>query len=275
MQFQIIIVILIGIIGLAGSCRREHKSRSAVEEIEQSGAVSAPIKKIVRAVADNDSAQFASLVSYPLPRPYPLHDIVNEGEMQEYYHILVDDSLRNVITRNGPENWDHTGWKGWSLDEGNGSVVWIDSLLYDVPYVSDAERQMLNDARKRDMESIEEGFRAGWEPVAALKATDGHILRIDAREGLDNTAPGNVRLLVYAPDSDLSGIPEKVMTGSLSTEGSAMSPIYGFTDSTGNSAIWEADPSDMEEAAVVFTTSAGTSIRIPASKIYWLDLIGK
>ncbi len=265
---------MLGLLGLSTACGREKKVHSAVDDLQHSGAVAAPVKKLVQAVADNDSAGFAALVSYPLARPYPLHDIEDSAQMQKYYHILVDDSLRAALTQNGPEKWDHVGWRGWTLQPDHQTLLWIDSLLYDVPYMSESERVQLIKEQKRDMASIEPHYRDGWEPLAALKAFDGRIVRIDHKVNCAHTEQGSIRMMIFAPDSDLSGEPVNIYTGSLSTEGSALSPVYDFSDEEGNTAIWDADPVDCtENAPITFNTPEGNPSKMSAIKIYWLDLL--
>lgn len=122
-------------------CRHTQAGRTAVEAVEQSDSLPVAVKKLVRAIADNDSDGFAHMVSYPLQRPYPLRDIENADQMKAYYKNMVDDSLRNAVTHAGPDRWSEYGWRGWSLDDGR--YIWVDDQVYDVQYLSYKEKNPL------------------------------------------------------------------------------------------------------------------------------------
>ena len=98
------------------SCDRGGAPKSRLDRLMENDSIPATVKQLVRSVADGDSIQFARLVSYPLKRPYPLHDIENADQMAHYYREMVDDSLRNAILESSPEDWGEYGWRGWSVN---------------------------------------------------------------------------------------------------------------------------------------------------------------
>ena len=274
MQVKIIIVI-IGVLGLwgAGCGRGKERKESALAQVENSGAVPAAVKNLVRAVADNDSVGFAALVSYPLQRPYPLRDIDDASEMENYYSTLIDDSIKRVMTESGPDKWSEYGWRGWSVCDGE--YVWVDSTLYDIPYVSGRERKELDEVRRQDISTLAPELREGWEPVAAMRSEDGRLWRIDARNNSDTSADGNLRLMMYDADADVHDLPQSTMSGRLVTEGSALEHNYTFAMPDGGEAIWNPNPPDGASPAITVTSPDGFEDVIPVRKIYWLDLVKK
>lgn len=267
MRYILPIVLILS--GLLSGCARSSKEGTALEAIERSGAVPGSVKTLVRAVAQDDSTGFASLINYPLERPYPLRDIENSDEMKSYYRTLVDDSLRNIIVSSRPEKWDEFGWRGWSLDEGQ--YLWLDSLIYAVPYTSSLEAKELATVRQREINTLEPSLRQGWEPVTSLQGDDGRVMRIDAKEGMDRTESGSLRLAIYDKNGDRSALPAMMLSGNLDPEGSALTPIYLFADDKGNTALWNAEPSDNEPSTLLIKGKEGKIQTIPVHKIYWLE----
>lgn len=251
------------ILPLAG-CGSKEASKPDISEIETCDSIPDGVKKLVKAVADNDSVGFSAIVSYPLSRPYPLRDIENAEEMKNYYPVMVDDSLREVLTASHPEDWEEYGWRGWSLK--NGDYLWVDSDIYDVAYLSAREKAMLDSLKAKEMESIENNYRSGWSPVMCLKGLEnGAVYRIDeADKDSDQTG---FRLLVYAPGGDLRGIPADVYTGSKEVQGTAGITIYHFKSKEGRNATFAADVTDNSTPAIEFPDST-----IQVVRTYWLDL---
>lgn len=259
--------ILVLLLSLTG-CGKKEAAQPDISELENCDSIPEGVKRLVKAVADNDSVGFSAIVSYPLARPYPLKDIENEEEMRNYYPVMVDDSLRHVLTASHPGDWEEYGWRGWSLK--NGDYLWVDSDIYDVAYLSAREKAMLDSLRTREMESIEGNYRSGWSPVMCLKGTDnGAVYRIDeAEKDMEKESESSgYRLLVYAPGGDLRGVPAAVFTGNKETEGTAATVIYHFKSDGGAIATFIADVSDGSVPAIEFSDSI-----VPVTRTYWLDL---
>lgn len=267
--------------GLFGGCR--NNPNPDISELENCDSIPLSVKNLVKVVANNDSIGFAALVSYPLTRPYPLHDIETPEQMSAYYSIMVDDSLRQVIISSHPADWKEYGWRGWTLesnhpDNNNDTTIinlqpylWIDSDLYAVNYVSRREQTMLDSLTARDMASIGKGLAEGWKPEMCLQASDkSAIFRIDvAVNSTDgNTNDNQYRLLVYPKGTDLHDLPAHTMLGNRDTEGSAGTRIYSFKDSHGHIVRFSPDMSDDSEPAIEFPDSI-----LNVSPAYWLDLI--
>lgn len=269
MHLQILTLILVA--GIAVGCGRNRGEQTRPETaVEASGAVSHQVKKIVKAVADDDSVAFAALVSYPLQRPYPLNDINNAKEMETYYSVMVDDSLKQVLSQSKPENWNEYGWRGWSLHEGQ--YVWVDSLLYDVPYVSKEERRERKRRCHRELESLAPELQGQWDPVIALLAEDGKRIRIDVRTGMVPTEEGSLRMVIYERSENIKKLPSKVLSGKLASDGSALTPTYSFTGKRGLKVEWLPEKSESSEQEVIFTYPNGKEESYQVKRVYWLEL---
>ncbi len=253
---------------LSGSCGRGHRTAAATKVVE-CDSLPKGVKELVEAVAENDSARFASLVSYPLARPYPLRNIENDKEMMDYYNVMVDDSLKTIIESSGPEKWQKYGWRGWALRDGE--YVWLDGDLYDIPYVSHEESVKLDSLRKSELADLHESLHGDWIPMECLISEDGKsVFRIDA--GHESKGGIVYRLAVYNDSSDLSGIPTVVMTGEREEEGSALMATYRFFSENGSEVRFVADIADDSTPAIVYISPAGDEIRTLVKRTYWRDL---
>ena len=255
------------------ACDRSKSVSAATSGIEQSDSIPEEVKKLVSIVAEDDSAAFSTIVSYPLSRPYPLKDIETSEQMRQYYSVLVDDSLKSVIVTSRPEDWEKYGWRGWGLK--GGAYVWLDTEIYDVSYLSARERMMLDSLTARDMGSIEEPLRKGWSPVMCLKGMEnGTVYRIDSsHDSHDGTEEPCYRMLVYNVGSQLSGKPSMILTGHKETEGSAGTATYFFVSDDGVKAVYMADIPDGSQPHIEFCFPASEcDSLVHVSRAYWLDL---
>lgn len=226
------------------------------------------VTDIVRAITADDSAAFARLVSYPLLRPYPLHDIETPAQMTSYYKVLIDDSLRSLVT-SGNTTWDEYGWRGWTL--GDGSYLWIDDgKLYDVSYISESERAEINRLIQLEIASLRPELRNGWTPVACLADTTGtSVYRID--EGVDTKGTPLFRLAVYASREQMHERPDAVFTGYRHSEGTASIVTYRFRTPGNEEVTYQADVPDGSLPELIFSGSSDTTITVRPA--YWLDIL--
>ena len=255
------------------ACSGDKSAKTDIAEIENCDSIPDGIKRLVKAVAEDDSVGFSAMVSYPLARPYPLRDIESAEQMKGYYPILVDDSLKSVITKSHPGDWEEYGWRGWSLK--GGEYVGIDEDLYDVSYLSGRERMMLDSLTLLDIGSVDSALRHGWTPVMCLKgAENGDVYRIDStrdREGMPH-----YRMLVYSHGSDLHGTPLLNMTGHMESEGTAGTRTYYFVSDSGLRASFSPDVPDGSSLEIEFTdTRNSTDSVVSVTRVYWLDLTTK
>lgn len=263
---------MIGLLSAAtcAGCGKDRTASAAVEEVQNCDSLPVGVKRFVKAIEKNDRKEFASVVSYPISRPYPLHDINSPEEMEEYYTVMVDDSLRLIVTNSRPADWQEDGWRGYTLKDGG--YVWIDDNVYDIPYVSHRERSMRDSLSRREMNSVSKHLRGDWRPEFCLRGSESKaIYRIDSRKSKDE---GNsYRMVVYEKDSDLTGDPSELLTGHKETEGTAETTIYYFSGDGLVKAIYSPDVSDDTPPSIEYTGRDGTTLLIPVERVYWLDLI--
>lgn len=250
------------------SCRDSHAQADAIARIEVSDSIPESVKRAVKAVANDDSIGFASAVSYPLERPYPLRDIANEKEMRSYYHKMVDDSLKNVVAKSGPEKWGEYGWRGWSLD--NGQYLWIDDGIYDVQYLSQAEKAEKDKLASDEIKSLEPSMREGWQPVTCLQDKEkGTIYRIDKSNPQPAVNPDKYRLAIYDKGMDLKSKPTSILYGEEDQGGSAINSIYTFATNKGEELTIETDCPENDSPILI--NPNGSEVEL--TKVYWRELV--
>lgn len=255
------------------SCTSNNKKvdSSNYDALMADDSIPAVIKRIATAVYENDAAQFARQVSYPLQRPYPLKDIGNETEMEAYYGVLMDDSLRNVILYSTPADWQQYGWRGYSVKDGE--YLWVDDSIYAINYVSKRETELIDSLNAVEIKSLPKQLQQGWIPALSLLSDDsGKLYRIDVSSGKpldDNTG---YRLMIYdfnRNPGSLRQMPEQVMYGYLKTEGSANIQSYVFKDKDGNELTIMPD----DAFTGVPTLVQPDEKQLPLEKAYWYELI--
>lgn len=268
------------------ACHRAPRDTNEARADAQAVVPEAPppeVTDLIDAVSRNDALRFASAVSYPLTRPYPLRDVDDSVKMAIYYPVMVDDSLRNVLRRSRAREWSNNGWRGWTLADGR--YLWIDEKLYELNYVSSAERAMIVTLSNEEMASLLPEMRDGWRPVFCLHGLDnGSLYRVDALadapdpEASPTDAPpageGPFRLSIYHRGADLHGHPAASMRGRLETEGSSGIRTYFFEGRDGSRAYYVYDRvSDDEPLQIVMITSAGDSTAHRVERAYWRDFL--
>lgn len=231
------------------------------------------VMELIDAVTRNDARKFASVVSYPLVRPYPLRDVDDSVKMAIYYPVMVDDSLRNVLRHAKAEQWSQNGWKGWTLADGQ--YLWIDEKLYALNYVSVAERAMINTLANEEIGSLQPEMRKGWTPVFCLHGVDnGALYRVDSRSDADSDTLTPYRLAIYERGTNLHGRPTVSMLGLLDVEGTAGVRTYLFSGHDGSRAYYVYDRvSDEEPQQIVIVTAAGDSAAHRVERAYWRDYL--
>lgn len=273
MQILIPSIIAIAFVSFLAGCggRRDAVSSTPLDRIETCDSLPKAVKDLVRAVADGDSMKFASLVSYPLQRPYPLRDIQNDSDMMTYYRRLVDDSLKSEIIGSGPEFWQNYGWRGMALKDGQ--FLWVDDFVYDVPYLSKQEIADRDSLIADEMNSLDASLR-GWRPETCLRSEeDGSVFRIDSRK--DKRGILLYRMAIYASGADLHAKPQQVMTGHKQVEGTAGTVTYNFIGRDGGQVIYAADVPDGSQPQVIYLAPDSTETAVPVARAYWRDLLGR
>lgn len=230
------------------------------------------VRGVAEAIENDSPSQFASAVTYPIERPYPLPDVKDSAEMVTYFNKIVDEPLKKAVKENPDTAWQQEGWRGWTLQ--NGSYFWIDEgKIYDITYISKRESQMLDSLQNLEIASLDPSMRKDWLPVACIvDSISGSIFRIDSRIDVD---PPVYRLAGYSSDSDLSGTPSLILYGTLDLEGSMGNRYYRFADDDGTTAEYTPDVSEDDEKPQIEIDRKGTSKRYNAKPAYWLDHVKK
>jgi hypothetical protein len=235
------------------------------------------VKPVAVAIVSDSPAAFASVVNYPLQRPYPLKDIKDSAAMVAYYPTLIDDTLKKTIEEAPDSTWQEQGWRGWTLYDG--SYIWIDNgKIYAVNYISSREANMLDSLRKEEISSLDPALRDGWTPVVCMIDTiDGAIFRIDTKnDTADYGTTGEYRLAGYSMNIDLSGTPTIVLYGALDLEGSMGNRFYHFSDSVGTRADYSPDIIDDNDSVPAIELERNGKIKkFKANPGYWLDHVKK
>ncbi len=217
------------------------------------------VARVSVSVYDNDSVAFASMVQYPLARPYPLHDITDSAQMVAYYPVMVDDSLRSMATKADP-GWEQYGWRGWALNDGE---VWVDEDgIYDIAYMSPAEKENYDRLVAREMMTLTPDMQKGYIPVACYRQTGADtVYRIDRKQDDES-----YRLAVYTKGARRDTRPDRILAGKRVVEGSEMNTRYEFADSEGRATVYT-DPAADDHPTLSFTGIPDISL----TPIYWLD----
>lgn len=289
-------------IAVAPSCTRSSAAgnETAKDDGSQPSDLPAAVVTVSKSIAAGDPKGFASIVSYPLSRPYPIKDIADSAAMIEYFPILVDDSLRNIIANARPERWNENGYRGWTLD--NGEYIWIDDSIYSVNYTSVAEQALRAMLVREEIESLAQPMRPGWTPAFCLYGVDnGNVYRVDVsisdrRPGAglaDSTSSGDepvltypdnrtagedgvYRLAIYQRGDDLRGQPSALMTGRMAIEGSVGTRVYYFRDERGDSAQYVYDQIADEDIPEIIIVKSGQHPRHDKVKrAYWRDYLSR
>lgn len=269
--FSLVVIsplLLIGTLPIIG-CAHKSSAKTPASLAIACDTLPQEVRSFVRSVVEGDSSLFASIVSYPLFRPYPLKDIKNPKEMLSYYHILVDDSLKHVVKNSGPADWNEYGWRGWALR--GGEYVWIDASVYDIPYISISEKSMLDSLQRLEIATLSPKLRNNkWSPMHTFESLDGKsIYRIDKE--IKRRGEERYRLAQYHRGSKLSGDPYRIYMGTKEVEGSAVADTYHFHAPDGTNIVFSPQSSDEMPPSIEFIQK-GKSELINVKPIYWLDL---
>lgn len=264
MKKQVLIYILFAAMTAITGCKGRPTANSEDVVMNESAPLPTVVDEVITSITANNPSAFAANVSYPLERPYPLHDITDSAQMVAYYPILVDDSLRNVVKTARRKDWSEAGWRGWTLDAGQ--YMWFDEKLYAMPYLSEAEKAMLNVVITKDIESLPKELREGWTPAYCLEGiADGTLYRVDHKPETDS-----YRMLVYPAGKSIRQKPAQILAGSMRTEGSESNRIYTFRGA-GDTVFEYASDDSGEGMSFTSTPKGGKSRNVDVNKVYWLD----
>ncbi len=215
------------------ACHDAKAEKDSSQSVSSQERPDAALKELMRTISESDAPGFAAICVYPIERPYPLKSIDDSVSMVDYFPLLVDDSLRNIMMYSKLDDWDNYGWRGWSI--GDSKPVWFDDGVQMIDYSSPAETGLRKILAREEIMSLAPQYREGWTPVMTLIEIDGDkIFRIDSQRD-------TYRLMGFDKAEKVREIPSILLIGNVTTEGSAGSPVYAFADSTGTEAEYLPD----------------------------------
>ena len=156
---------------------------------------------ILDAIANGDKQLFAKMVSYPLYRQYPLHDVEDEQQMVRYFDTLFDKQFRQQIAKLDSNSWDNVGWRGWMILDGK---IWDVDPRIVVNYSSPLEQRYAEYLKKKDMARLHSSLRGNWEPYycfsldgSSFPGFEYSFARVDVSTDHDSENDPNFRVSVF------------------------------------------------------------------------------
>ena len=139
--------------------KQDSLSQASQPKKEELSEEEKHFQKLMNSVIHDDAATFAHLTSYPIMRTYPMKWIEDSVDMMKFFPIMADDSLKNVLRRTSPSDWEQIGWRGYTF--ANGQYFWDEGYkLSGINYVSKHELAMREALIKRDLSTIHPSLKA-------------------------------------------------------------------------------------------------------------------
>lgn len=245
------------------------------DSIEGDPEMTEELKTLMGSMVHGEKEIFASLVSYPLERMYPLHNIQDSASLVSYFDTLVDDSLKTVLKNTRVSDWGEFGWHGYSFSDGE--YLWWNGSLVGMNYYSQKELEMRDALIQKELASLSPTLTEGdWTVYECLIPSDSPYcaIRLDVLPFEDEE--DQYRLAFYENGADLNAEPALVLLGSLDIQGSFGTHNFYFSNKEGNvTADFVYSPYEyMEEEGTELTLRVkGKETVIPIRFGYWLDLL--
>lgn len=183
-------------------------------------------KVIMQAIIDGDAEKLAYVIEFPIYQGYPLKDINNARELKQFFNILFDDSIKNVLQKASLDDWSPMGWRGCMLLDGEYLWTTEEGLLHFVTYESQAlkqyEQKMRMEEQKMRMEEQQDlNESTEWFTHSCYLAEDSSVfLRLETFDGVE-------RLHVFT-QSDIPYKRHLIFNGSVEYEGSCHNEVYWY-----------------------------------------------
>ena len=250
--------------------RLPFTSSTGIEELDEVN-LEETLNLISKSIAQKDAKTFSDLCEYPIVRPYPLKDIEDAGQMQDYFDIIFDDSTCNLFKDVSADDWEEVGYRGYSLNRGQ---LWVSDKLYAINFLSEKEYGILQDRIAMDIESLHPALRfENMAPEICFKSAElNSIFRIDIDLQTDS-----MRLAAFT-DGDLKGNASFVGKGIQDIGGSGGITSYDFTLPDGKVYSFTNGTNDGSWKLVVYPDGEGDGSAATETKIsvcYWLDEVEK
>ncbi len=239
------------------------------------------LSAIMTSIANGNKYKLASLCLFPLERKYPLYDIQSPEQLIKYFDIMFDNKFRERMKRATIDDWYSCGWRGYGFGERRGtqSELSVYDILTAVNYYSDREKQMLGALQQEEIKSLHRSLQAEkWVPYACLlDVTDNSIIRIDVKEdySYEYHSTTTSRLLKYKKGGKASDIPDKIMFGTITTDGSANEREFNYKDNSGLSISFMDFDGGKDEygRTEIDIEENGNTITHKIKKTYWRDVM--
>lgn len=236
-------------------------------------ALTEQLKEIMGIIVSGDKESFASLVSYPFTRPYPLHNIKDSAEMVSYFDTLVDDSLIDILKHTHLSDWEEVGWRGWTFADGN--YFWFDGGIPAWDYLSKNESKLYNELVNKEWNMLPTSLKGEeWTVYDCLLPESGpyKVVRMDCRPDYDEQ--DQYRLAFYKMGTPLTAEPDMVLLGDGEEQGNMGTMVFNFKDQSGHHAdfIYSADEY-LDEEGLELNIFEDKQETYKVHFCYWLDLL--
>lgn len=241
MKKLIIAVVLATFIGCNGSRQRSSvavndslpgypapQDINEDSEILEISGTKKNIPDIVKAIINKDPAVLSQLTAFPIKRVYPLKSIETPEQLEEYFDTLFDDAFIEELKKSSLDDWHCAGWRGYSY--GNGKL-WVYDYLVGITYSSAKEQALLRKLIDIDKESTSLDMEK-WTPCDCFTEVSGAFL-----VRLDKSEEDMFRLSIFNRGTPLSAMPDVIMYGTETIEGSMANRFFEFSSEDKKSSI--------------------------------------
>ena len=140
--------------------------------------------RFIEAVRDADIARLASIIDFPLRRPYPLPHL-SHSEFIARYEDIFDDRFTRMVVSSSADDCGRIGWRGLQLHDGR---IWFDDdgHVISVNYESEVERRERMRLIELEKRGLHESLRVYDAPILEWE-TCTYRIRIDSMVNDDYT----------------------------------------------------------------------------------------
>lgn len=250
---------------------------------------------VMRTIGCGNSKALTSLMQFPIPRKYPMHDIADAKDLQERFTEIFDEKFRKKMSLVEMSAWTSHGYHGYCY--GRRGDLWVTDKLYLIDYYSPKEQARYEQLVKDEMGSLHKSLRGkGWRPYCCFKTDKGDVIRVDYaqrknlyadnihmdEQSMSSPQPQPIklrgdeifRMAVFTKGSNLHEAPSEVMYGYVQITGSLSAREHQFRDSHGRLTTF-GDPFYYDDDFAMFSSVIPNTHETRLSPCYWLDLIGK
>jgi hypothetical protein len=159
-------------------------------------------RQIIQLIKSDDAKQLAKLVAYPLNRGNPLPDIKNENDFISSYHMLFDNSFKDLLTQyNDSIIFERNGSYGL-VGGGFSGEIWLDehgkisAINYNSKEEQKAKQILVQRIKKKIHSSVNK-----WNENVLVAKSEKLLIRIDRTDkGLRYVSWGKGKTMTDSPD---------------------------------------------------------------------------